>query len=191
MNQSNFMNKSSVNQYNDVFHCKPWPTTAYSHSELAEFRNSQLWLHNLHGMWRFYQKTLRPEQNGRHFKEEIIEPIFLIKNHCISNQILLKFVLVRPVNIGSGNGVALNKWHAIEYLNQWWPSLRTHVSTGLNELQRTAVKSHQSRMMRLPWRPEPQYNRHKQHTVVPCHATRAGRPSGALLTPRAPRVLEL
>ena len=47
----------------------------------------------------FYNlNTLRPEQNGRYFADDIFKRIFLNENELISLKISLKFVLKGPIN---------------------------------------------------------------------------------------------
>ena len=80
------------------------------------------WLH-------IYVNTLRPEQNGWHFVDNILKLIFLHENCCILIRISLKFVLnsfwpsdpmptLMLVDIGSGNGLCLMA--PSHYLNQCW-----------------------------------------------------------------------
>ena len=62
----------------------------------------------------YNRSTLRPEQNGHHFTDDIFKCILVIENFCI----LIKSLLLRiPLIIGSDNGLVQNKCQAITWTN--------------------------------------------------------------------------
>ena len=87
--------------------------------------------------------SLRPRQNGRHFKEGIIfKCIFLNENCWISNIMPLKCVpygLIDNVIIGSDNGFVLNRQQAVIWSNSSLVYSRIYASLGLNELMLTII----------------------------------------------------
>ena len=78
----------------------------------------------------------RPGQNGRHFTD-IFKCIFINKKCCISIWVSLKFVpkgLIDNVSIGSGNGLAPNRWQAITWSNADPFHWCIYVTLGVDEL---------------------------------------------------------
>ena len=77
--------------------------------------------------WRF--NTLRLGQNGCHFPDKIFKCIFLNESVWISIRMSLEFVPKVPRN-NIPALVQIMAWclqATSHYLNQWWPSLPTHI----------------------------------------------------------------
>ena len=70
---------------------------------------------------------MRPIQNGRHFADTVSKIIFLKENRCIWFKFPLNSIPMDPitidqanysVSVGKGNGLALNRRHAIIWTNR-------------------------------------------------------------------------
>ena len=90
----------------------------------------------------FLVNTLRPEQNGRRFEDDISKSDFLYENLRIFIQILPKFVPKCPINkrdsIGSENRLATCRWLAIIWTNDGLVYRRINASISPSQLSRLA-----------------------------------------------------
>ena len=73
----------------------------------------------------------RPEQKGHAFADDISKWIFFNENYCIMIQISLKSFFFR-VSLTTIRHHWVRRWLGVKlatshYLNQWWPSLLTHI----------------------------------------------------------------
>ena len=83
--------------------------------------------------------TLRQRENVRHLADDIFKCIFFNENVRILIEISLKFVPRihlnwQSVSIGSGNGLAPNRWQAITWTNDDPVQWLIYASPGLSEL---------------------------------------------------------
>ena len=95
-----------------------WTETTYNLKPLFCTRNSNISIN-----------ASPPEQNGRHFADDIFRCIFVNEIHCISIKISLGSVPKSPIDNHPAL-VWIMAWHQIganHYLNQCWPSSPTHI----------------------------------------------------------------
>ena len=95
---------------------------------------------------------LKPTQNGLHFDDYIFKLVFLYDNFVFKlHWKLFPKVRLTYVSTSSGNGLvpqAIN-----HYLNQWWPSLLTHmcVSSKLDVIRQSLGMRHELQMLPPVW----------------------------------------
>ena len=73
---------------------------------------------------------LLPGHNGRHFTDDIFRCTFVNEKFCIMVKSSLKFVPMDPVDIGLGNGLALNRRQAIIQTNADYVYWRIYAALG-------------------------------------------------------------
>ena len=118
-----------------VFSNEQYPNTG-SDNGLAPARwQAIIWTNDGLVYWCIYASlnlnVLRPEQKGHAFADAISKLIFFNENYCIMIQIPLKSFFFR-VSLTTIRHHWVRQWLGVKlatshYLNQWWPSLLTHI----------------------------------------------------------------